>query len=148
MTRSKSRSRAAVLAVLLGALVAALVPAASAVAFLSAPQTWDVEVQPPLTLEARGAAVSVPVQVTCPTGAFASLDVSVTQRSGGSVVSGTRTRQITCTNSPQQLRVSVLAAPGSKVFKKGQVFVEAVLYGCGYACGVMDSDGRTVQISR
>ena len=148
MTRSKSRTRAAVLAVLLGALIAALVPSASAVAFLSNPQTWDVEVQPPVTLEARGAAVSVPVQVTCPTGTFASLDVSVTQRSGGSVVSGSRTRQITCTNSPQQLRVSVLAAPGSKVFKKGQVFVEAVLFGCGYACGVMDSDGRTVQISR
>src|SRR5687768_5551533 len=109
MTRSKSRTRAAVLAVLLGALIAALVPAASAVAYLSNPQTWDVEVQPPLTLEARGAAVSVPVQVTCPTGAFASLDVSVTQRSGSSAVSGSRHREINCTGSPQQFRVSVLA---------------------------------------
>lgn len=148
MTRSRSRSRAAFLAVLLGALMAALVPASSAVAFLSSPQTWDVQVQPPLTLEARGAAVSVPIQVTCPSGAYASLDVSVTQRSGGTVVSGTRSRQVTCTGSPQQLVVSVLTSSGSKVFKKGPVFVEAVLYGCGYTCGVMDSDGRTVEISR
>jgi len=146
MTRYKSRSRTAVLAVLLGALIAALVPAASAVAYLSNPQTWAVEVQPPLILEARGAAVSVPVQVTCPSGAFASLDVSLTQRSGKSVVSGSRHREITCSGSPQQLRVSVLASPGSKVFKKGEAFVEADLFGCGYACGIMDSDARTVTI--
>jgi hypothetical protein len=134
--------------VLLGALLAALVPASSAVAFLSSPQTWDVQVQEPLTLEARGAAVSVPVLVTCPAGAFASLDVSVTQRSGGSVVSGSRSREITCTGSQQQLTVSVLTAPGSKVFKKGPAFVEAALFGCSYFCAVMDTDSRTAEIVR
>jgi hypothetical protein len=137
-----------VLAVLLGALVAAVVPVSSAVAFLSSPQTWDVTVQQPVTLQARGAAVSVPVQVTCPTGAFASLEVSVTQRSGSGVVSGSRTREVNCTGSPELFTVNVLTASGSKVFKKGPAFVEAVLYGCGYACGVMDTDGRTVEISR
>ena len=137
------------LAVLLGALVAAVVPASSAVAFLSPPQTWDVTVQQPVTLQARGAAVSVPVQVTCPTGAFASVEVSVTQRSGSSVVSGSRSREVSCSGSPQQLTVNVLAASGSRVFKKGPAFVEAVLFGCGgYTCGVMDSDGRTVEIRR
>ena len=108
------------LAVLLGALVAAVVPASSAVAFLSSPQTWDVAVQQPVTLQARGAAVSVPVQVTCPTGAFASLEVTVTQRSGSSVVSGSRSREVSCTGSPQQLTVNVLATSGSRVFKRAR----------------------------
>jgi hypothetical protein len=101
-----------------------------------------------LALQAKGAAVSIPVQVTCPAGSYAHLDVSLTQRSGSTVVSGSAGRDVPCSGSPQSMTFNVVSSVGSKVFKKGPVFVEAVLYGCGYACGVMDTDSGTMQISR
>ena len=136
------------MAVLSGMLLAAVIPASSAVAYLSSPATWDVTVQQPLALQAKGAAVSVPLQVTCPAGSYAHLDVSLTQRSGSTVVSGSVGRDVTCTGSPESRTLNVVSSVGSRVFKKGPVFVEAVLYGCGYACGVMDTDSGTMEISR
>jgi len=136
-------------AVLLGVLVAAFVPISSAVALLSSPERWEVTVGSPATLEARGAAVTVPVTVTCPPGAFgATVTLSVTQRSGNSVVSGSRSRDLSCTGAPQDLRISVVATTGSRVFKKGAAFGDATLFGCGYVCGTMATDGRTVEIVR
>jgi hypothetical protein len=61
------KSRGAVLTVIGGAVLAAILPVSAAVAFDSSPDTWQVQVSSTASLEARGAAVSVPVTVLCPT---------------------------------------------------------------------------------
>lgn len=135
-------------AVLVGALLAAAVPASSAVSFLSPPQTWDVEVQSPALLQAKGAAVTVVVNVTCPGGAFATVDLTLSQRSGSTTTSASRSADVRCTGQTQQVSMSVLSPSDSRVFKKGPAFADAVLFGCAYTCGVMDTDGRTITVTR
>ena len=66
MTRTRLTSRGALLTVLGGAVLAAILPVSAAVAFDSSPDTWQVQVASTAGLEARGAAVSVPVSVQCP----------------------------------------------------------------------------------
>src|ERR1700752_2162247 len=86
------------LAILSGSAVATAVPHSSAVAFLSAPETWTVQIQTPAQLEARGAAVSVPFVVTCPqSSSFASLTVTLTERVGKKAVTGSRSSDVVCT---------------------------------------------------
>lgn len=138
----------AVLAVLCGAAVAVALPGSSAVAFLSPPDVWQVQVQSPGTLLAKGAAVAVPVEVTCPAGRFAYLQVSLTQRSGNEATSATRYLNLTCPDGPTVLRVNVSVSGGSRTFKRGPAFAEAVLDGCGYMCGSMSTDSREISLSK
>jgi hypothetical protein len=149
-THIKVRNRTALLAVVLGAVVAAVLPVSAAVAFDSSPQTWQVIVGTAATLEAKGVAVSVPVEVTCPAGAFSPrLDLTVIQRSGSGTVSGSRSTELSCTGAPQQLTVAVIAQDSSKLFKKGSAFADASVSGCDFiTCGVRDTDSRTISIGR
>ena len=130
----------------LGGLLALGVAGSPAVAVLSAPGSYQVSIGPAATLEAKGAAVSVPVTVTCPAFTTATLSVSLTQRVGNSAVSGNRYVQVRCTGAPQQEVVHVVAQSGSRTFKNGSAFAEAELFGCAYVCDVMASDGRTVSV--
>ncbi len=148
MSRFNRRQQLAFLAVLAGAILGAAVPASSAVSFLSSGETWNVAVESPALLEARGAAVTVQVDVTCPQGAFAQLSLTVTQRAGNGTTAGSRSLEPTCSGQPQVLSVSVVAQSGSRVFKKGPAFADAVLSGCGYTCGEMVTDSRTISITR
>jgi hypothetical protein len=148
MTRTHGKHRAVAAAVLVGAVVALAVPGSVAVAVLSSPELWHVAIGPTATLQARGAAVSVPVTVTCPAGSFAALDLSLTQRAGNQVVTGSRSTSPQCTGAEQALVINVTAQTGSRAFKRGEAFVEATLFGCTYACGTFATDSRTVTVRR
>jgi hypothetical protein len=142
------RSRAAAAAVAVGAVVALAVPGSAAVAVLSSPEVWQLQIGPEATLQAKGAAVSVPVRFTCPAGRSAFLDLSLTQRIGNQAVSGSRFTSVQCSGTEQQLVVSVIAQTGSRTFKTGTAFVDATLESCGYACGSFATDSRTVSVRK
>jgi hypothetical protein len=148
MSSNQRRYLAALGAVVTGAVVAVAAPGGAAVADLSSPEVFQLQVAPTAVLQAKGAAVSVPVRYTCPAGRFAFLDLSLTQRSGSEAVSGTRTQQVQCTGSEQTLVVNVLAQTGSRTFKTGPAFVEATLNACGYMCGAFVTDSRTVSVRK
>ena len=135
-------------AVLAGAVVAVAVPGSVAVAVLSSPQFWQVQIGPIATLQAKGAAVSVPLTMTCPAGSFASLDVSLTQRVGNKSVTGSRSTSPQCTGQEQALVLNITAQSGSRTFKTGEAFAEASIFGCNYACGTFAEDSRTVMIRK
>ena len=75
-------------AVVVGGGVAFAVPVLPAVGQISPPAVVSVEVGDEATLVARGAAVLVPVEVTCPAGGTGFLSVRVTQRAGSRIASG------------------------------------------------------------
>lgn len=139
--------RLSVLALVVGTLIAVSLPLTSAVAFDSPPDTWRVEIASTAKLEARGAAVTVPVQVQCPAGVNATVTMSVTQRSGSGTISAFRAINVSCTGGPTQHSVSVIVEFGSRVFKKGPAFADASVGFCQY-CGAMDTDSRTITIER
>lgn len=145
MMHLRSTRSLAAIAVLAGALTAAFLPWSSAVALLSPPDGIAVTVLSPAALQAKGAAVVVPVSVTCPQGQTGSLQLSLTQRAGNTVVSGSQFTTVACTGAPQQVSVTVVAQPGGRAFKKGQAFAEASLFSCGYVC-VNVTDSRTIQV--
>lgn len=148
MRTIQGRSRAAAGAVAAGILVALAVPGSAAVAVLSSPEVWQLQVGPDAVLQAKGAAVSVPVRFTCPAGRSAFLDLSLTQRISNQAVSGSRFTSVQCTGAEQQLVVSVIAQTGSRTFKTGSAFVDAALNSCGYVCGPFTTDSRTVSVRK
>ena len=146
MTRTRLKSRGAVLTVLGGAVLAAILPVSAAVAFDSSPNTWQVELASTAGLEARGAAVSVPVTVQCPyyySSTFVS--VTLTQRQGSSTVSSSGSTGVPCSGTPSGQTVFVVVESGQRVFKKGPAAAVAVISPCQY-CTPMDADSRTITI--
>jgi len=148
MRSVQRRYRAALGAVVVGAVAALAVPGSEAVAVLSSPGVWQLQVAPNAVLQAKGAAVTVALTYTCPQGQFAYLDLSLTQRSGSTAVSGSRSQPVQCTGSEQTLTVNVLAQTGSRTFKAGSAFVDAALSSCGYVCGEFATDSRTVSVRK
>jgi hypothetical protein len=147
--RSKLRTRAAaaVVALLLGGLIALFVTSGPAVAFFSGGLFLDVQVESPARLVARGAAVDVPLEVTCNATGTVEVDVRVTQRSGSGVAEGFGSTQVGCTGSGQQVTVRVLASAG-KTFKQGTAVATAEVFGCRpNICG-SETDSEVIQIQR
>src|SRR4029450_4448265 len=136
MTASmRSRLTAAVAAIAAGGLLALLASAGPAVAFFSGGLFLDVQVGSPATLVARGAAVDVPVEVSC-NAPSAFVTVSVTQRAGSGVAQGTGSTSTGCTGSGQQILVRVQATNGGKTFKQGTALANAEVSGCrSNVCG-------------
>lgn len=141
-------SRLGVMLALATVAVAALLgPIGSAVGFLSGGLFLDVRVQSPGKLVARGAAIEVPLEVTC-TSPEAELFVQVRQRvGGGAIAQGEAFEQIACTRSRQEVTVTVFASGAA--FKKGTALAEAQIFGClqGSGCG-SESDTAEIAIVR
>ena len=125
------------------------IPALPAVAFHSPPEVISVEVGDEATIVARGAAVLVPIEVTCPAGSQGFLSTRVTQRAGRRIASGNGFTEVTCTGSTQVVDVLVQAQGGGQAFKKGTAVAEATLSTCGgfFFCTTV-SDTETIQIVR
>jgi hypothetical protein len=151
MTRTRLKSRAALLTVLLGAAAAAVMPVSSAIAVDSSPTTWQVEVSPTATLLARGAALSVSVTAQCPSSPFfpttGLVTVTLSQRQGSITTSASGTATVACTGAPSAETVYVVVKSGDKVFKKGTAFAVATIAQCAFCGGTMDTDSRTVTVS-
>lgn len=103
------------------AIVATALPAAAA-----PPVEAAVAIQPQGRLEARGAAVTVPMRVMCQNGATGSLWVQVTQNVRGELAIGDKyTSSVPCTGEFHKLDVTVVSR--TKAFRQGVAFTSATL---------------------
>ena len=129
-----------------GGIFAFVSPAQPAVAFFSGGLFLDAVPQSPATLVAKGAAVDVPVQVTC-NASFADLRVQVTERVGKDTASGFGYTQVACTGAHQTLLVRVTAFEG-KAFTKGTALATADIFGCGNVTCGEETGSATITIRR
>ncbi|NGY64719.1 hypothetical protein G7043_37985 [Lentzea sp. NEAU-D13] len=103
------------------AIVATALPAAA-----TPPVEAAVAIQPQGRLEARGAAVTVPMRVMCQNGATGSLWVQVTQNVRGELAIGDKyTSSVPCTGEFHKLDVTVVSR--TKAFRQGVAFTSATL---------------------
>jgi hypothetical protein len=128
-----------------GGAFALLSPAQPAVAFFSGGLFLDATPLSPATLVAKGAAVDVPVEVTC-NASFADLRVEVTERVGKDVADGVGYAEVACTGSHQTLLVRVTPF-GGKAFTKGTAVATADIFGCLSICGE-ETRSATITIQR
>lgn len=85
-----------------------------------------VALQSQARLEARGAAVVVPVRVMCQNGATGSLWVQVTQNVRGDLAIGDKyTANVPCTGDHHRIDVTVVSR--TKAFRPGVAFTSAAL---------------------
>ena len=84
---------------------------------------------------ARGAAVKPYAYVVCQPGDFAQVEISITEKSGNGIASGTGyVDSFNCTGQIEKLTVAVTAF--GKPFVKGTAFGQATLLDCGqFNCG-------------
>ena len=144
-TKLRIKVATAVVAVLLGDLLALFAGSGPAVAFFSGGLFLDVQVNSPATLVAKGAAVVVPVEVTCNATGTAFVDVTVTQKSGSGVAQGFGSTSVGCTGSGEQITVLVRAT-GAKTFKKGDAVATAEIFGCNNVTCGSETDSEVIQI--
>lgn len=104
------------------AIVATALPAAAATPQVDA----AVVVQPQGRLEARGAAVTVPMRLMCEKGASGSLWVQVTQNVRGELAIGDKyVPSVPCTGQFHKMDVTVVSR--TKAFRQGVAFTSASL---------------------
>lgn len=146
--RARTGQAFVVLALVAGGLAAASLPSSSAVALLSPPGTWTVEVQSPALVLSGGAAVDVTAEVTCPAGQLAIVHVALSQGSGKSAVKGSDLERVTCSGAMKLVHLVVGAEPEKRSWRQGSALAEAGLFGCNYFCDKMDSDSRKIHLRR
>jgi hypothetical protein len=146
--RTKLRSKVAIAAaaVLLGGLLALFATSGPAVAFFSGGLFLEIEVNSPAALVAKGAAVQVPVEVTCNATGTVFVDVIVTQKNGSSVARGFGSTEVGCAGSGEQLTVFV-QANGPKPFKRGDAVAAAEVFGCNNATCGHETDNEVIQLT-
>jgi hypothetical protein len=144
---NNNRTKAAVIggALVGGVALALLSPAAPALAFDSGGLYLAVAVQSPATLVARGAAVDVPIDVTCNSPYYVYLSAQVTERVGSRIASGDNYVQLACTGSPQRVLMRVVANSG-KPFTRGTAVASANLNGCNATICGNESDSAIIRI--
>jgi hypothetical protein len=146
-TKLRTRAAAAVVAILLGGLLALFATTGPAVAFFSGGLFLDVQVESPAHLVARGAAVDVPLEITCNATGTVDVFVSVSQKSGSGVAEGFGFASFGCTGSGQQVTVRVQAR-GGNVFKKGTAVASAEIFGCNNVTCGSETDSEVIEIQR
>jgi archaeosine-15-forming tRNA-guanine transglycosylase len=135
---------AGIAAVAIGALA---LPAGAAVSVQSqSPSVPLVSLADTATLDAKGAVVFAPVEVTCTPGATAYLEVIITQKAGGKVAKGGVDYSFTCTGAVQQVQATVTA--NGQVYKQGVAFGQASIDVCDYANCYSAADEHNIQITR
>ena len=147
MRTKRTRVATAVVALLLGGLLALFATSGPAVAFFSGGLFLDVQVESPARLLARGAAVEVPLEVTCNAVGTVDVQVTVTQRSGSGATQGFGFDQVGCTGVGEQVTV-VVQAFGAKAFKKGTAVATAEVFGCNNVTCGSETDTEVIEIQR
>jgi hypothetical protein len=146
-TRLRGRLAAAVVAIVLGSVLALFATTGPAVAFFSGGLFLDVQVNSPAHLVARGAAVDVPLEVTCNATGTVDVFVSVTQKAGSGVAQGFGSTRVGCTGSGQQITVRVQAS-GGKTFKQGTAVASAEIFGCNNVTCGSETDSEVIQLQK
>ena len=149
MRTKRTRVATAMVALLLGGLLALFATSGPAVAFFSGGLFLDVQVESPAQLLARGAAVEVPLEVTCNAVGPVDVQVTVTQHSGSGATQGFGFEQVPCSGAGERITV-VVQATGGKTFRKGTAVVTAEVFGCTpdfVTCG-SETDTEVIEIQR
>jgi hypothetical protein len=146
-TKLRTRAAAAVIAIVLGGLLALFATSGPAVAFFSGGLFLDVQVESPARLLARGAAVEVPLEVTCNAVGTVDVNVTVTQHSGSGATQGFGSDQVGCTGAGQRVSV-VVQVFGAKAFKKGTAVASAEVFGCNNVTCGRETDTEVIDIQR
>jgi hypothetical protein len=146
-TKLRTRAAAAVVAILLGGLLALFATSGPAVAFFSGGLFLDVQVDSPARLLARGAAIEVPLEVTCNAVGTVEVQVTVTQRSGSGATQGFGFEKVGCTGAGEQVTV-VVQVFGPKAFRKGTAVVTAEVFGCNNVTCGSETDTEVIELQR
>jgi hypothetical protein len=147
--RVRTKAAATLVAALLAALALALLaPAGPAVAFSSGGLFLDVQVESPGRLVAGGAAVDVPLEVTCNASDPVEVFVTVTQRVGRGIAAGSGFASFGCTGGGQDVTVRVNASPFGKAFIRGRAVIEAEVFGCRPNISGRETDSEEVPLRR
>ena len=147
----KLRRRAAaaiVIALLAAGSFAVFAPSGPAVAFSSGGLFLDVQIEEPVRLVARGAAVDVPLEITCNASSPVDVFVTVTQRVNNGIAAGSGFASFGCTGSGQDVTVRVRASAAGKAFIRGNAVIEAEAFGCNTRLCGSETDSETVQLRR
>ena len=139
---------AALVAILAGASFALFAPSGPAVAFSSGGLFLDVQVESPALLVARGAAVDVPLEITCNATGSVEVFVTVTQRSRSGVAAGSGFASFGCTGAGQDVLVRVTASPTGQTFKRGAAVVEAEIFGCRPGVCGSETDSEVIELQK
>jgi hypothetical protein len=136
------------LAIGVGGALAAIIPLSSAVARQSPPQSPPdpvIEIGAKAKLQADGAAIIVPVKVTCASGAPESgtLKVVVSQTVRNGIANGTGSTPVRCNDNTLEVRVPTLAS--NRPFKKGVAYAVAD-FEVWYRVCLRVQDDRTIKI--
>jgi hypothetical protein len=143
----RARLAAAVVAIILGSVLALFATTGPAVAFFSGGLFLDVQVNSPAHLVSRGAAVDVPLEVTCNATGSVDVFVSVSQKAGSGVAQGFGSTRVGCTGSGQQITVRV-QANGGKTFKQGTAVANAEIFGCNNVTCGSETDSEVIQLQK
>jgi hypothetical protein len=136
-----------VVALLLGGLLALFATSGPAVAFFSGGLFLDVQVDSPARLLARGAAIEVPLEVTCNAVGTVDVQVTVIQHSGSGATQGFGYTEVGCAGAGQQVTVTVQVF-GVKAFKKGTAVATAEIFGCNNVTCGRETDTEVIDIQR
>jgi hypothetical protein len=136
-------------ALAIGGGFAVLSPSSQASAFYSPPLFLDVTIGSPANLVSHGAAVSVPVTVTCNADDGAYLSLSLREKVGNKVAGGSTSTNVSCSGGHETFLVTVPAS-SAVAFAKGSAYADAYIYGCkqlnnDYTCG-QETGSATIRI--
>lgn len=99
-----------------------------AVGQYSLPST-SLIIRPAATVIDRGAAAVPSAYVVCQPGDYVSLNISLTERSGHAIASGSGSQDFNCTGQIETVTVPVAAT--DKPFVAGKAFAQASFFDCG-----------------
>ena len=145
--RLRPKLAAAVVAIIAAVVLALFATTGPAVAFFSGGLFLDVQVNSPAHLVARGAAVDVPLEVTCNATGSVDVFVSVSQKAGSGVAQGSGFTSVGCTGSGEQVTVRVQAS-GGKTFKQGSAVASAEIFGCNNVTCGSETDSEVIQLQK
>ena len=115
-------------ALLGGSALAVAVPALAAVSNSSPPAGVAVSINGTGAVTSKGAQVTVPFTVTCPTTAYYTyLSGTLSEKVGSGVAANSSSVRVTCTNVPTTVNLLFTAQSGGKAFKAGTAGVTATL---------------------
>jgi hypothetical protein len=138
----------AIIAIAAGGAAAFALPAGAGVSTLS-PAVGAVQIGSPAVLEARGAALTVPITIVCaPSTTSTFISVEVVQRVGGQEIARGNgfVQMIACTGNFQSIDVIVTAQ--SQAFRKGEAFGSAFASFCDFSGCLSATDQREIRIER
>jgi hypothetical protein len=134
------------LALLIGGGLAASIPGLAAVGQSSPPGSPDTLVSP-AQIVSKGAAAVVSVQVLCQSNDFTSLSVSLNQKSGSSITSGSAyLGQVPCSGQIQTIQLPITAAP--RPFGQGTAFGQLSFVDCGFQGCSTFIDARSITLRK